>query len=56
MVELIGLGHDRIVVDLKHIQYISSAGFRALLIARIWVGPGLDEQCPVYVVGLDSHS
>ena len=34
MVELIGLGHDRIVIDLRHIQYISSAGFRALLIAR----------------------
>jgi anti-sigma B factor antagonist len=34
MVELIGLGHDRIVIDLRHIQYISSAGFRALLIAN----------------------
>jgi len=31
---LIKAGRSRVVVDLKHIIYISSAGFRALLIAR----------------------
>ena len=31
---LIGSGAQRILIDLKHIQYVSSAGFRALLIAR----------------------
>jgi len=33
LVELIRSGSGGIVIDLKHIQYISSAGFRALLIA-----------------------
>lgn len=34
VVELIRSGCNQILIDLKHIQYISSAGFRALLIAR----------------------
>jgi anti-anti-sigma factor len=34
VVELIRAGCRQMVIDLKHIQYISSAGFRALLIAR----------------------
>src|ERR1700741_2788012 len=34
VVELIRSGCRQLVIDLKHIQYISSAGFRALLIAR----------------------
>ncbi len=34
MVELIRSGAKQILIDLRHIQYISSAGFRALLIAR----------------------
>jgi anti-anti-sigma factor len=34
VVALIQAGAKRIVIDLAHIQYISSAGFRALLIAR----------------------
>ena len=38
MGELIGLGHDRIVIDLKNIQYISSAGFRAPGICRVAMG------------------
>jgi anti-anti-sigma factor len=33
-VELIRGGRTRMLIDLKHIQYISSAGFRALLIAN----------------------
>lgn len=33
LAELIRSGSRQIVIDLKHIQYISSAGFRALLIA-----------------------
>ena len=32
--ELIDGGCQRLVVDLEHVVYISSAGFRALLIAR----------------------
>jgi anti-anti-sigma factor len=34
VVELIRAGTTRMLIDLGHIQYISSAGFRALLIAR----------------------
>ncbi len=34
IVELIRSGRRQLLIDLKHIQYISSAGFRALLIAR----------------------
>jgi anti-sigma B factor antagonist len=34
VVALIHSGCKQIVIDLKHIQYISSAGFRALLVAR----------------------
>jgi anti-anti-sigma factor len=34
VVELIRSGCRQILIDLRHIQYISSAGFRALLIAR----------------------
>jgi anti-sigma B factor antagonist len=34
VVELIRGGNPRMLIDLKHIQYISSAGFRALLIAH----------------------
>ena len=34
LTSLIKAGHARIVVDLKHIIYISSAGFRALLVAE----------------------
>ena len=34
VVELIRSGARQIVIDLEHIQYISSAGFRALQIAR----------------------
>ncbi len=34
VVALIRSGCRQMVIDLKHIQYISSAGFRALLIAR----------------------
>jgi anti-anti-sigma factor len=34
VVALIRSGCRQIVIDLKHIQYISSAGFRALLVAR----------------------
>ena len=33
LTSLINAGHARLVVDLKHIIYISSAGFRALLVA-----------------------
>lgn len=33
LTNLIGAGRARLIVDLKHIIYISSAGFRALLIA-----------------------
>src|SRR5262245_5696285 len=33
LTSLINAGHGRLVVDLKHIIYISSAGFRALLVA-----------------------
>ena len=52
MVELIGLGHDRIVIDLKHIQYISSAGFRALLIAR---KQSADTQGRLVLCGLSTE-
>ena len=34
VVALIRSGSQRVLIDLKHIQYISSAGFRALLIAN----------------------
>ena len=34
VVALIRSGANQILIDLKHIQYISSAGFRALLIAH----------------------
>jgi anti-anti-sigma factor len=34
VVELIRSGTKQILIDLRHIQYISSAGFRALLIAH----------------------
>lgn len=34
VVALIRSGATQILIDLKHIQYISSAGFRALLIAH----------------------
>ena len=33
LTSLIKAGHARLVVDLKHIIYISSVGFRALLVA-----------------------
>jgi anti-sigma B factor antagonist len=33
-VELMRAGSTRMLIDLRHIQYISSAGFRALLIAN----------------------
>jgi anti-anti-sigma factor len=33
LMELLKSGRARLVVDLKHIAYISSAGFRALLLA-----------------------
>ena len=33
LTSLINAGRARVVVDLKHIIYISSAGFRALLVA-----------------------
>jgi anti-anti-sigma factor len=52
MVELIGLGHDRIVIDLKHIHYISSAGFRALLIAR---KQSADTQGRLVLCGLSAE-
>jgi anti-anti-sigma factor len=34
VVELFRAGCTRMLIDLQHIQYISSAGFRALLIAH----------------------
>jgi anti-anti-sigma factor len=34
LVELIRSGSHRLLLDFRHVQYISSAGFRALLIAR----------------------
>ncbi len=33
LTSLINAGHARLVVDFKHIEYITSAGFRALLVA-----------------------
>ncbi len=34
VVELLRAGATRMLIDLQHVQYISSAGFRALLIAQ----------------------
>lgn len=34
LVELIRSGSQRLMIDFRHVQYISSPGFRALLIAR----------------------
>lgn len=34
LVELIRAASQRLLIDFRHVQYISSAGFRALLIAR----------------------
>jgi anti-anti-sigma factor len=45
LAELIASGCDRMVVDLQQILYISSAGFRALLIARKQV-----DQCKGKIV------
>ena len=30
---VINAGHDRLILDLQHIAYVSSAGFRALVLA-----------------------
>ncbi len=52
MIELIRSGSRQIVVDLKHIQYISSAGFRALLIAR---KQSADTQGRLVLCGLSAE-
>jgi anti-anti-sigma factor len=50
--ELLKSGRARLVVDLRHIAYISSAGFRALLLA----GRLADEtNCKLALCGLTSE-
>jgi anti-anti-sigma factor len=52
VVELIRSGCRQIVIDLRHIQYISSAGFRALLIAR---KQSADAQGRLVLCGLSAE-
>ena len=52
VVELIRSGCRQLVIDLKHIQYISSAGFRALLIAR---KQSADSQGKLVLCGLSAE-
>ena len=53
VVELIRSGCRQLVIDLKHIQYISSAGFRALLIAR---KRSADTQGKLVLCGLSAEA
>jgi anti-anti-sigma factor len=52
VVALIRAGAGQIVIDLEHIQYISSAGFRALLIAR---KQSADTQGKLVLCGLSAE-
>jgi anti-anti-sigma factor len=52
VVGLIGAGCRQMLIDLKHIQYISSAGFRALLIAR---KRSADTQGKLVLCGLSAE-
>ena len=52
VVELIRAGTTRMLIDLGHIQYISSAGFRALLIAR---KQSADTQGRLVLCGLSAE-
>ena len=52
VVEVIRSGCRQLVIDLKHIRYISSAGFRALLIAR---KQSADTQGRLVLCGLSAE-
>jgi anti-anti-sigma factor len=52
VVALIGSGCRQMLIDLRHIQYISSAGFRALLIAR---KRSADTQGKLVLCGLSAE-
>ncbi len=52
VVALFGAGSSRMLVDLKHIQYISSAGFRALLIAH---KQSVDRKGKLVLCGLSAE-
>ena len=47
LVDLVQAGSERILVDLKNIVYISSAGFRALLIASRASAEQARQACPL---------
>jgi anti-sigma B factor antagonist len=52
VVELMRRGSNRVLIDLKNVQYISSAGFRALLIAH---KQSVDLKGKVVLCGLSAE-
>ncbi len=52
VVELMRAGSTRVLIDLKNIQYISSAGFRALLIAH---KQSVDSQGKLVLCGFSAE-